>query len=215
MRSGPPAGFLPNTRTDTVMKCRKAFSLVELLVVVVILMVLAVIVLPKFSNASASTRAVMLMDDLRVMRSQMVIFKAQHRGVSPGVPGEDLEHGIRDFATATTSQRKDRMTVTQHNGRAHVVQWALTRPRGVGVVWPWIKPRHAVAENQPQTANLLREAPLVVAQLVGFAKHIPQYGILGDYVLWVSQLIQLDSGRSPYFHEKPSGLVANCFLFIR
>jgi len=72
-----------------VTKYRKAFSLVELLVVVIILMILAVIVLPKFSNASASTRAVMLMDDLRLMRSQIVIFKAQHRGVSPGYPDCD------------------------------------------------------------------------------------------------------------------------------
>ena len=71
------------------MKYRTAFTLVELLIVVVILMILAVIVLPKFSNASATARATMLMDDLRLMRSQMMVFKAQHRGVSPGYPDCD------------------------------------------------------------------------------------------------------------------------------
>ena len=71
------------------MKYRTAFTLVEILIVVVILMILAVIVLPKFSNASATARASMLMDDLRLMRSQMMVFKAQHRGVSPGYPNCD------------------------------------------------------------------------------------------------------------------------------
>jgi prepilin-type N-terminal cleavage/methylation domain-containing protein len=75
-------------RIDTV-KHRRGFSLVEILIVVVILAILAVIVLPEFSSASASARASMLMDDLRLMRSQIVVFKAQHRGVSPGYPNCD------------------------------------------------------------------------------------------------------------------------------
>jgi len=71
------------------MSHRIGFSLVEVLVVVVILAVLAAIVLPEFSNASATTRAAMLMDNLRLMRSQIMVFKAQHRGVSPGYPDCD------------------------------------------------------------------------------------------------------------------------------
>lgn len=69
------------------MNPRKAFTLVELLVVVIILGVLAAIVIPRFSTVTASARATMLMDDLRVMRSQMMVFKAQHNGVAPGYPG--------------------------------------------------------------------------------------------------------------------------------
>jgi len=53
---------------------------------VVILGVLAAIVLPQVSTATASARASMLMDDLRIMRSQLMVFKAQHNGVSAGYP---------------------------------------------------------------------------------------------------------------------------------
>lgn len=65
---------------------RKAFTLVEILIVVVILGIIAAIVIPRFSNASATARASMLGDDLRVTRMQIEVFKAQHFGVAPGYP---------------------------------------------------------------------------------------------------------------------------------
>jgi len=61
----------------------------EILVVVIILGIIAAIVLPKFSNASATARASMLADDLRVIRTQIMVFKAQHNGVPPGHPNCD------------------------------------------------------------------------------------------------------------------------------
>ena len=67
----------------------KGFTLVELIIVVVILGILAAITLPQFSNASANARASMLQDDLRVMRTQIMVFKGQHASVSPGYPGGD------------------------------------------------------------------------------------------------------------------------------
>ncbi len=71
------------------MPANKAFTLVEILIVVLILGILAAIVLPRFSNASALARANMLADDLRVFRTQLVVYKSQHRGVAPGYPGGD------------------------------------------------------------------------------------------------------------------------------
>jgi len=65
---------------------RKAFTLVEILIVVVILGILAAIVLPRFSNASAVARASMLADDLRIFRMQVQVFKSQHQDVGPGYP---------------------------------------------------------------------------------------------------------------------------------
>ena len=65
---------------------QKAFTLVEILIVVLILGILAAIILPKFSNASATARASMLADDLRIFRTQTTVFQAQHFGVAAGYP---------------------------------------------------------------------------------------------------------------------------------
>jgi prepilin-type N-terminal cleavage/methylation domain-containing protein len=89
---------------------KKAFTLVEILIVVVILGIIAAIVIPRFSNASATARASMLGDDLRVIRMQIEIFKAQHLGVAPGYPGCSL-------AQAPTAQAfADYMTGVSDSG---------------------------------------------------------------------------------------------------
>ena len=71
------------------MRSARAFTLIELLVVVVILAIVAAIVIPQFSNASQSARSSMLLDDLRILRTQIQVFKAQHLDVAPGYPGLD------------------------------------------------------------------------------------------------------------------------------
>ena len=68
------------------MGLRRAFTLVEILIVVVILGILAMIILPKFSNASAAARASMLADNLRIFRTQTAVFQAQHFSVAAGYP---------------------------------------------------------------------------------------------------------------------------------
>lgn len=71
------------------MRRATAFTLVELLIVVVLLGILAAVVLPSFSNASQSARCSMLLDNLRVIRTQIEVFKAQHNDVPPGYPELD------------------------------------------------------------------------------------------------------------------------------
>ncbi len=70
---------------------QKAFTLVEILVVVILLGILAAIVLPKFSNASATARASMLADSLRILRTQTIVFQAQHCGIAAGYPDGDSD----------------------------------------------------------------------------------------------------------------------------
>ena len=65
---------------------RSGFTLIEILIVVVILGILAAIVIPQFSNASHVARENTLKDDLRYLRTQIAVFKAQHRDVPPGYP---------------------------------------------------------------------------------------------------------------------------------
>jgi general secretion pathway protein G len=64
-----------------------AFTLVEILIVLIILGILATIVIPQFSSASQQARENTLRDDLRFMRTQIGVFKAQHRDTPPGYPG--------------------------------------------------------------------------------------------------------------------------------
>ncbi len=80
------------------MTATKGFTLVEILIVVIILGILGVMIIPQFSSATESARAAMLMDDLRMMRSQMEVFKAQHRGVPPGFPDGDTAQAPTEAA---------------------------------------------------------------------------------------------------------------------
>lgn len=66
---------------------RNAFTLVEILIVVIILGILASIVIPQFSNATSTARQNTLKDELRYLRTQIVVYNAQHLDVSPGYPG--------------------------------------------------------------------------------------------------------------------------------
>src|SRR5215471_8675064 len=66
-----------------------AFTLIEILIVVVILGILATIVVPQFSNASINAKESTLKDELRYLRTQVVVYKAQHHDVPPGFPNGD------------------------------------------------------------------------------------------------------------------------------
>ena len=66
-----------------------AFTLIELLIVIVILGILATIVIPQFSNASINAKENTLKDELRYLRTQIVVFKAQHHDIPPGYPNGD------------------------------------------------------------------------------------------------------------------------------
>ena len=62
---------------------RDAFTLIELLIVVVILAILAATIIPQFTDATADTKRSTGLMNLRTLRAQVEMYKAQHNGSPP------------------------------------------------------------------------------------------------------------------------------------
>jgi len=68
------------------MRIRKSgFTLVEILIVVIILGILAAIVIPQFTNASQDARESSLLSQLQTLRSQIELYKLQHKDALPNL----------------------------------------------------------------------------------------------------------------------------------
>ena len=63
---------------------KRGFTLVEILIVVIILGILAAIVIPQFTNASQDARRSSMTSQLQTLRSQIELFKLQHKDNLPG-----------------------------------------------------------------------------------------------------------------------------------
>lgn len=90
------------------MKRARAFTIVEILIVVVLLGILAAVVIPAVANSGASARASALAQDLKLLRRFALIYKGQHLEVGPGYPDGDTgqaptEQAFVDQATTSSN----------------------------------------------------------------------------------------------------------------
>jgi len=71
------------------LKMYRGFSLVELIIVVAVLGIMAAIVVPQFQNQSTQAKEAVAKECLRILRSAIELYTAQHSGVPPGYTDDD------------------------------------------------------------------------------------------------------------------------------
>ncbi len=99
-----------------VMRKAEAFTLVEILVVVVLLGILAAIVIPAVASSTASAVQSTLAQDLNMLRRFILIYKCQHLEVEPGYPNGQTTVAPTEQAfveQATMSSNKNGQTAAQ------------------------------------------------------------------------------------------------------
>jgi general secretion pathway protein G len=69
---------------------RSAFTLVEVLIVVVIMAILAATIIPQFTSSTNDAKASTSKFNLHTMRSQIELYKANHNGLLPGATLAEL-----------------------------------------------------------------------------------------------------------------------------
>jgi len=94
-----------------------AFTLVELLIVVVILGILAAIVVPQFTDASQDAQESALVQNLQSMRAQIELFKFHHGEKYPALAGDQQD--FWDQMCKRTKYENDTITVGEIGDKAN------------------------------------------------------------------------------------------------
>ncbi len=69
---------------------RKAFTLIEVLIVVVIMAVLAATIIPQFSSSTQDAKESQLSFNMHALRSQIELYRVHHLGDYPSIEDGDL-----------------------------------------------------------------------------------------------------------------------------
>src|SRR3954471_12169015 len=90
-------------------KCkRNAFTLIEVLIVVVIMAVLAATIIPQFASSTDDAKASALKFNLHTLRSQIEMYKLQHNAIPPAIasgkiPGLTMATDVSGNTNATSN----------------------------------------------------------------------------------------------------------------
>ena len=106
------------------MRKERAFTLVEILVVVVLLGILAVVVLPLVAGSSISAKESALALDLQMLRRYVLIYKSQHLEIGPGYPNGDTTQA------PTEQVFIEQMTMSSNKGGQTAAVGTPNFPRG-------------------------------------------------------------------------------------
>jgi general secretion pathway protein G len=63
---------------------RSAFTLIEVLIVVVIMAILAATIIPQFTDSTKDAKSSTVQFNLHTLRSQIQLYRTQHNGLAPG-----------------------------------------------------------------------------------------------------------------------------------
>jgi type II secretion system protein G len=104
---------------------KRAFTLIEILIVVVILGILAAIVIPQFSDASTQANNANVHSQLQTLRGQLELYKVQHVDTYPDL----INNGWQDLVDG------DYIQAAPRNPLSNSTSIAAAAAAGVGWVW--------------------------------------------------------------------------------
>jgi prepilin-type N-terminal cleavage/methylation domain-containing protein len=120
---------------------RNAFTLIEILIVVVIMAILAATIIPQFTDSTADAEIATTEFNLNTLRAQIELYKAQHGGTPPAISGgvitgltTQTTHNSRNYGPYMVSiplnAIKGSATVTEISGSLAIAAGDVTASGG-------------------------------------------------------------------------------------
>src|SRR5262245_44990541 len=75
---------------------RSAFTLIEVLIVVVIMAILAATIIPQFTDSTKDAKASTATFNLHTLRAQIELYRTQHSGLLPSATLEELTQSTNE-----------------------------------------------------------------------------------------------------------------------
>ncbi len=134
---------------------KKAFTLVELMIVITILGILSALVLPTFQGHIVMARETAVKDNLKVIRTQIELYKMHHDGVPPGyINGSEAPTALLALQFSATTSVTGAVSPS-------------TLPAGVYVNGPYLKKLPVNSFNKLSTIAYVAQATAFSAAVDG------------------------------------------------